>query len=145
MPARRDYADAWRDAWATLAQIPVAGLLATDYFYQQWVERSSSYLSQVSTRIALARPATALTAGADDNVMADVLTEDLIAVTRDVVRDLVTLPGEAAEYFNRHLADLVGGVLARVQPDAQTDARTYVINELEKLNAELYRLREVAG
>jgi hypothetical protein len=143
MPSRRDYADAWRDSWATLLQIPVAGLLAADYLYQQWVERSSTYLMHVSTRLLLARPAAA-DASPDKSVMADVLSEDLIDATRGLVRDLVSLPGESAMYFNRHLAARVRDILARIQPDAQTDVRTYVMNQLEELNRELYRLREVA-
>jgi len=144
MPSRRDYADAWRDSWATLLQVPVAGLLAADYLYQQWIERSSTYLMHVSTRLALARPAAAADASPEKSVMADVLSEDLIDATRALVRDLVSLPGESAMYFNRHLATRVREILARVQPDAQTDVRTYVMNQLEELNRELYRLREVA-
>ena len=144
MPSRRDYADAWRDSWATLLQIPVAGLLAADYMYQQCVERSSTYLMHVSTRLALARPAAAADASPDKSVMVDVLSEDLLDATRALVRDLVSLPGESAMYFNRHLAARVRDVLARIQPDAQTDVRTYVMNQLEELNRELYRLREVA-
>jgi hypothetical protein len=145
MPARRDYADAWRDSWATLAQVPVASLLAADHFYRRWVEVSSTYLSHVSTRLALARPAAAADATPDKSVMADVLSEDLVEVTRALVRDVVSLPGQTATFFNEHLEDMVREVLARVQPDAKTDVRTYVVNELEKLNRELYRLREVAG
>jgi hypothetical protein len=145
MSARRDYAAAWRDSWATLAQIPVAGLLAADYFYQQWVERSSIYLMHVKTRLELARPAAAADATPDKSVMADVLSEDLVDATRALVRDLVSLPGESAMYFNRHLADRVREILARVQPDAQTDVRTYVMNQLEELSRDLYQLREVAA
>jgi hypothetical protein len=148
MPARRDYADAWRDTWATLAQVPIAGLLATDYFCQQWVERSSTYLSHVSARLALARPAAAVAGpGGEsaDNVMADVFSEDLAEATRGLVRDLVSLPGQTASFFNAHLEDLINQVLIRIQPDAQNDVRTFVINELEKLNRDLLRLREVAS
>lgn len=145
MPARRDYVEAWRDAWVTLAQVPVAGLLAADYFYQQWVQRSSTYLSHVSARFALARPAESVAGGSGDNVAADVLSEDLVDTTRALVRDLVSLPGEAATYFNRRLQEMIREVLMRIQPDAQTDLRTYLINELERLNRELHRLREVAG
>lgn len=148
MPARRDYADAWRDSWVTLAQLPVAGLLATDYFCQQWVERSSTYLTHVSARLALARPAVAVAGEGEesgDNVMADVLSEDLVEETRALVRDLVSLPGQTATFFNRHLEDMINEVLTRIQPDAQKNARTYVVNELEKLNRDLLRLREVAG
>src|SRR5713226_1612451 len=145
MPARRNYADAWRDSWATLAQIPVAGLLASNDFYRRWVEVSSTYLSHVSTRLALARPAAAADATPDKSVMADVLSEDLVDATRALVRDVVSLPGQTATFFSQHLEDMVREVLALVQPDAKTDVRTYVVNELEKLNRELYRLREVLG
>lgn len=148
MPARRDYADAWRDTWVTFAQVPIAGLLATDYLCQQWVERSSTYLSHVSARLALARPAAAMAGPgreSGDNVMADVFSEDLVEATRALVRDLVSLPGQTASFFNTHLEDLINQVLMRIQPDAQKDARTFVINELEKLNRDLLRLREVAA
>ena len=145
MPARRNYADAWRDGWATLAQVPVAGLLAADEFYKRWVEVSSTYLSHVSTRLALARPAATADGALDKSVMADVLSEDLIDATRAVVQDIVSLPGQTATFFNRSLEDMVRAILLRVQPDAQTDARTYLVNEIGKLNGELNRLREVAG
>jgi hypothetical protein len=145
MPAGRNYADAWRDSWATLAQIPVAGLLASNDFYRRWVEVSSTYLSRVSTRLALARPAAAADATPDKNVMADVLSEDLVDATRALVRDVVSLPGQTATFFNQRLENMVREVLALVQPDAKTDPRTYVVNELAKLNRELSRLREVLG
>jgi hypothetical protein len=145
VPASRNYADAWRDSWATLAQIPVAGLLASNEFCSRWVEVSSTYLSQVSTRLALARPAAAADATPDKSVMAGVLSEDLVEATQALVRDVVSLPGQTATFFNRRLEDMVGEVLARVQPDAKTDLRTYLVKELEKINRELSRLREVVG
>jgi hypothetical protein len=145
VPARRDYADAWRDSWVTLAQVPVAGLLAADYFYQQWVERSTTYRSHVSARLALARPAATVAGGPPDNVMADVLIEDLVEATRALVRDFLSLPAQTAEYFKRHVEAMINDVLMRIQPDAQTDVRTYVANELDKLNRDLSRLREVAA
>jgi hypothetical protein len=145
MPARRDYADAWRDAWVTLAQVPVAGLVAVDYFYQQWVERSATYLSQMSARLALARPAADIAGGQFDNVTADVLSEDLADATRALVRDLLSLPGQTAQYFDRHLEAMINDVLMQIQPDARTDVRAYIVNELDKLNRDLHRLREVAG
>jgi hypothetical protein len=143
VPASRDYADAWRDSWATLLQVPVAGLLAVDYIYQQWVERSATFLSQVSTGLALVHSAGS--SASPDNVMADVVTDDLVEATRALVRELVSLPGETAEYFNRHLEKMINDVLRRVQPDAGTDVRTYVVNELDKLNRGLSGLREVAA
>jgi hypothetical protein len=145
MPARRNYADAWRDSCATLAQIPVAGLLASNDFYRRWVEVSSTYLSHVSTRVALARPAAVADGTPDKSVMVDVLSEDLVDATRAFVRDVVSLPGQTAKSFNQHLEDMVREILALVQPDAKTDPRTYVVNELKKLNRELSRLREVLG
>jgi hypothetical protein len=145
VPARRDYADVWRDAWVTLAQVPVATLVAADYFSQQWVERLTTYLSQVSARLALARPAADVVGGSFENVVADVLSEDLAEATRALVRDLVSLPGQTAQYFDRHLEAMINGVLMQIQPDAKTDMRTYVVNELDKLNRDLLRLREVAG
>ena len=145
MPARRDYAEAWRDTWITLAQIPVAGLLAADYLYQQSVERSTTYLTHVSTRLAFARAAGAAVAGDPDNVMADVLVDDLAGATRSFVRDMITLPAESASYFTRRLEAMINDVAARIQPDAKVDVRTYVVNELDKLNRDLSRLREVAG
>jgi hypothetical protein len=144
VPARRDFAEAWRDTWITLAQIPVASLLAADYFYQQSVERSATYLTQVTTRLAFARPAGAA-AGGPDNVMADVLTEDLGDATRGFVRDMITLPAESASYFTRRLEAMINDVLTRIQPDAKVDLRMFVVNELDKLNRDLSRLREVAG
>jgi len=126
-------------------QIPVAGLLASSDFYRRWVEVSSTYLSLVSTRLALARPAAVTDATPDKSVMASVLSEDLVDATRAFVRDVVSLPGQAATSFNQHLEDMVREVLALVQPDAKTDPRTYVVNEVEKLNRELSRLREVLG
>jgi hypothetical protein len=145
VPARRDYADAWRDAWVTLAQVPVAGLVAADYFYQQWVERSATYLSQMSARLAFARPAADIAGGSFDNVVADVLSEDLVRATRALVRDLVSLPGQTAQYFDRRLEAMINDVLIQVQPDAKADVRAYVITELDKLNRDLHRIREVAG
>ncbi len=145
MPARRDYARAWRDTWVTLAQVPIAGVLAVDYFYQQWVERSATYLSQVSARLALARPVVSGADAVPDNVMADVLSEDLVEATRMLVRGLVTLPGETGEFFTRRVETMLNEVLRRIQPDAATDAGTYVVNELEKLNRTLAGLREVAA
>jgi hypothetical protein len=145
LPARRDYADAWRDTWVTLAQVPVASLIAADYFCQQLVERSSAYLSRVSGRLVFARPASDIEGAAFDDVGADVLSEDLIEATRGLVRDLVTLPGQAAQYFDRHLQAMLNVVLMQIQPDAQADVRTYIVNELDKLNRDLHRLREVAG
>lgn len=144
MPARRDYADAWRDACVTLAQVPVAGLLAADYFSQQWVERVATYLSHVSTRVALARPAGVGASGKADNTLADVLSEDLAEATRTLVRGLVTLPAEAGHYFNRSAERLIREVLTQIQPDAKRDVGTYVISELDKVNRDVLRLREVA-
>jgi hypothetical protein len=144
MPARRDYAAAWRDSAALLAQVPVAGLQATGFFYQQWLECSSSYLSLVTTRLALARRLAGDDTTPDKGVMATVLSEDLFDETRTLVQKLVLLPGEAASRFNITLEDLSRAVLARVQPDAQTDVRTYVGNELEELGQELNHLQEVA-
>jgi hypothetical protein len=145
LPARRDYADAWRDTWVTLAQVPVASLIAADYFYQQLVERSSAYLSRVSGRLAFARPASDIEGRSFDDVSADVLSEDLIEATRGLVRDLVALPGQTAQYFDRHIQAMLNVVLMQIQPDAQADVRTYIANELDKLNRDLHRLREVAG
>ena len=129
----------------TLAQLPVASLLAVHYFSQQWVERSKTYATRVVDRLALARAAGAMTGGPPDNVMADVLTEDLIDAISALVTGLTTLPGESAEYFNRRLEAMVNDVLMQIQPDAKSDSQTYVVNELEKLNQNLSRLREVAG
>jgi hypothetical protein len=140
--ARLDYANVWRDSWVTFAQVPVAGLLATEYLCQTWVERSKTYFTQVNARLALARPATAMVG---DNVMADVISEDLAEAARALVRDLVSLPGQTAERFNSRLEGMINDVLTRIQPDAKTDVRAYVVNELGKLNRELSRLREVTG
>ncbi len=142
MPARRDYALVWRDSVVTFAQLPVAGLFAANYFSQQWVERSKTYVTRVVDRLALARPAGA---GSADNVMADVLSDDLADATTALVRDLIALPGQTAKYFNRHLEAMIDELLKHIQPDAKTDVRTYVVDELDKLNRELSRLREVAG
>src|SRR5437764_10995266 len=101
MAARRDYATAWRDATATLMQVPVAGLLAADYFAQQWVERTSMFLVQVKTRFDLARPEPI----EGENLTADVLSEDLMEAARSLTRSLVSLPGEVAIYFNRKVED----------------------------------------
>lgn len=144
MPPRRDYAAAWRDSAALLLQVPVATLQAAGFFYQQWVERSTTYVSHVTTRLALARPLAADDRTSDGSVMATVLSDDLVDVTRTLVQNLVLLPGETARRFNVTLEDLSRAVLERVQPDAQTDVRSYVANELEELGRELNRLREVA-
>jgi len=132
----------WRDSVVTFAQLPVAGLFAANYFSQQWVERSKTYVTRVVDRLALARPAGA---GSADNVMADVLSDDLADATTALVRDLIALPGQTAKYFNRHLEAMIDELLKHIQPDAKTDVRTYVVDELDKLNRELSRLREVAG
>jgi len=129
----------------TLAQVPVASLTAADYFYQQLVERSSAYLSRVSGRLAFARPASDIEGRSFADVGADVISEDLIESTRGLVRDLITLPGQTAQYFDRHLQAMLNVVLLQIQPDAQADVRTYIVNELDKLNRDLHRLREVAG
>ena len=98
MPARRDYALVWRDSIATLAQLPVAALSASDYFSREWVGRSRAFMMHVVDRLVLARPADA---GPLDNVMADVLADDLTDATTAFVRDLVSLPGQTAMHFNQ--------------------------------------------
>jgi hypothetical protein len=140
MVARRDYAAAWRDATATLMQVPVAGILAADYFAQQWVERTAHFLMQVKSGFDLARPAPI----GEENLMAGALSEDLMDAARTLTRSLVSLPAEAANHFNRTVEDRVREVLARVQPDATTEPRVYVKKELEKLSREVERLRQVA-
>jgi len=40
---------------------------------------------------------------------------------------------------------MINDVLMRIQPDAKVDVRQYVMDELDKLNRELSRMREVAG
>ena len=142
MPARRDYALVWRDSIVTLAQLPVAGLLASQYFSQQWVERSKTYTTRVVDRLLLARPAEA---GPLDNVMTDVLTDDLAEAITSLVRDLVALPGQTAQYFNLRLETMINDVLTHIQPDAKTDVQAYINDQLDKLNRELSRLREVEG
>lgn len=142
MPARRDYALVWRDSIATLAQLPVAALSASDYFSREWVGRSRAFMMRVVDRLVLARPADA---GPLDNVMADVLADDLTDATTAFVRDLVSLPGQTAMHFNQCVEAMINEVLTRVQPDAGTDARKFVVDELDKLDRELSRLREVAG
>jgi hypothetical protein len=143
--ARRDYAAAWRNGWMTLAQLPVAGLLAGNHLYGQWVDRSQGYLAHVVSRLALARPAVTMAGGPSTAVMADVLTEDLVNATRAAVRDFVSLPAEAAKFFTEQVEGMVNTVLMEVQPDAKTDARSYVANELDALNRNVSRLREVAA
>ena len=139
----RDYATAWRDSWMTLAQIPVAGLLAGNHFYGQWVERSQQYLAHVSSRLGLARSAVAMDGGPSTDVMTDVLGEDLMNETYAVVRDFVSLPAAAAKVFTGQVEGLVKSVLTEVQPDATQDAGSFVTNELDKLNRNVARLREV--
>ena len=140
MAARRDFDAAWRDATATLLQVPVAGMLAADYFVQQWVERTSTFLMQVKTRFELARPGPI----EGENVMAGPLSEDLMDAATKLTRGLISLPGEAANVFNRRVEDSVREVLDRVQPDEVTDPRTYVKQELQKLSRDVERLRQVA-
>ena len=142
MVARRDYADEWRDALATLAQVPVAGLLATNFFVEQWVQRTSRFAAHVGTRFALQRRAgRGATAGRED-LTADVITEDLMAAARSFTRGLVSLPGEAATFFDRRVEEMVREVLERVQPDAGTDLAGYVRRELDEVSRDVERLRE---
>jgi hypothetical protein len=139
MAGRRDYADTWRDTAATLAQVPVAGLLAADYFAQQWVERTAVFLMHVKTRFELARPADE----SEENLMAGALGDDLMDAVRTLTRSLVSLPGEAATYFNRKVEDGVREVLERVQPDAATDPSAYLRREVEKVARDVERLRQI--
>jgi hypothetical protein len=143
MPAMRDYAAAWRDSAALLVQVPVASLQAAGYLYQEWVDRSTTYLSHVTMRLALARPLAVRGRTSDKGVMATVLTQDLADETRTFVLKLIELPGETAKRFNVTLEDLARAVLDRVQPDAQTDLRTFVGNELAEIRQELNGLQEV--
>jgi len=143
MPAMRDYAAAWRDSAALLAQVPVASLQAAGYLYQEWVDRSTTYLSHVSMRLALARPLAVRGRTSDRGVMATVLTRDLVDETRTFILKLIELPGETGKRFNVTLEDLARAVLERVQPDAQTDLRAFVGNELDEIRQELNGLQEV--
>ena len=129
------YADRLRDAWLMLAQVPVAGAHATDYYWQQWVERTSAFLSRVNTRVALARPP----------VMADVLSEDLLDASATFVQEMVSLPSETAQYFNRRVEQMVREITEQLQPGASADLKAYLAAELEKLSVEVDRLRQVAA
>jgi hypothetical protein len=58
---------------------------------------------------------------------------------------MVSLPAESATFFSRRLEAMINELLMRIQPDAKFDPRTHVMNELDELNRELSRLREVIG
>jgi hypothetical protein len=126
-----------------MAQIPLAGLLATDYLYQQSFRRYSRYLTHVSTLLAF-RPA-ASSGRDDEDVVADVISEELIGAAAQLVLDFVTLPSETGRHFTQQTEEAVREIQRRIQPDADVDTRRYVENELEKINAEIYRLRGVAS
>jgi hypothetical protein len=76
--------------------------------------------------------------------MADVLTDDLGAAARSLVRSLVDLPAEAATHFRLIAETQHRELLEQIRPEAQADASTYVSTELERLTGELDRLRQVA-
>src|SRR5688572_29615106 len=143
MAARRDYADEWRDALATLAQVPVAGLLATNFFVEQWVRRTSTFAIQVGTRFALQRPAGRGPTAAREDLTAHALTEDFMVAARTLTRELVRLPADTATFFDRRVEEMVREVLARVQPEAETDLDGYVRRELDEVAREVERLRQV--
>jgi hypothetical protein len=135
MATRPAYADQVRDAWMTASQVPVAVVHAADYYWQQWVERASTFASTVGTRITLAK----------SPVVADVVVSDLMDLSLAMIRTMVSLPAETATYFNRQLEQMVREVTSRLHPEASADLRAYLLGELDKISLEIERLQQIAA
>jgi hypothetical protein len=138
-----EYPDQLRAAFLGLSVIPVAALQATNYWFQESLERTSTLAAAVITSVALARSAASARPRAggsrrQPDLAPEVLARELLEAARGYVRAMVNLPHDSSTYFTGQLERQLE--VLQLKPDVTTNFESYMRAELDRVFGEFDRL-----